>query len=319
MQPASSATRTPLQLQRYVQPTHPLLCNNLKLQCIYFVVGSLHARLYFLNRDHEQLDEFYTLANDWLKQDSQRGSALGHMLLVLQLYQANYLRARHKYGQAIEISQSALRLSSCDPLQQHIDVNYRYNLLLQLRTAQRELHPQPVITTRRALKFNTSPEEKLPRAKASKSSTKGSAAATTKSARRPAKFSIYTEDASVLSSGSASSGSSSDLDLNSCQIIQVIDLSDDEPPQLAQLKHTKSAPRPATTSGTRITRTRTQKQAAETPVTRLPRVASATATTPAETTPRTRATRPRRQATNVSKEPEPVTIDLVSSRRRQRN
>lgn len=316
MQPAASFARSHLQLQRYVQPTHPLLCNNLKLQCIYFVVGSLHARLYFLNREHEQLDEFYTLANGWLKEDPQRGSALGHMLLVLQLYQANYLRARHKYDQAIEISQSALQLSTCDPLQQHIDVNYRYNLLLQLRTAQRELHPQPAIATRRALKFNTSPEEKMPKVKASKVTSKGSAS--TRSTRRPAKFSIYTEDASTLSS-SASSGSGSDLDLNSCQIIQVIDLSDDEPPlatRLAQLKLTKSAPRPATTSGARITRTRTQKQA-ETPVTRLAR-AAVVATTPAETTPRTRA-RPRRQATTVGKEPEPVIIDLVSSRRRQRN
>lgn len=271
MQPAS-ALRAPLQLQRYVQPAgHALLSDSLQLQCIYFVVGLLHARLYFLNRQHEQLDEFYALSNDWLKAQPERGQTLGNMLLLLQQYQANYLRARRKYRKAMELSEQALQLAGSDPLQQQLDVNYRFNLLLQLRTAKLELQPQPVKEKlRRALKFNMSPMSKP--SKATSTLVQSSKASSTKiTARRPAKFAIYTEDASVLSASSGSSSSPEEgeagkrLDLNSCQIIQIIDLSDEEPPvPAAQLKLTKSARRPKTPTSTK---TRTQKQvlAAETP------------------------------------------------------
>lgn len=292
-----SALRAPLQLQRYVQPAdQPLLSDSLQLQCIYFVVGLLHARLYFLNREHEQLDEFYALSNDWLKEQPERGKILGNMLLLLQQFQANHLRARRNYRKAIELSEHALQLAGSDPLQRQLDVNYRFNLLLQLRTAKLELHPQPVKEKlRRALKFNMSPMNKPRKATSTLVQISNASKGSTKvAARKPAKFSIYTEDASVLSasSGSGSSpeegGAGKRLDLNSCQIIQIIDLSDEEPPvPAAQLKLTKSGRRPKTPTDTK---TRTQKQvvAAETPARRgRARVGELVAPTSISSTPAT--------------------------------
>ncbi|KAH8307723.1 hypothetical protein KR044_011315, partial [Drosophila immigrans] len=154
MQPAIGSQLT---LQRYLEHVHPAMRNSLKLQCVYFTVGCLHARLYFLNREHEQLDNFYVMANDWLQSDKQRSDALGHMLLVLQIYQANYLRDKRKYREAIGITESALQLANSEQLRHRIDVNYRSNLFLQLRTARLELKPKQ---SRRALQFNISPEEK---------------------------------------------------------------------------------------------------------------------------------------------------------------
>ncbi|XP_064551689.1 protein three rows [Drosophila montana] len=324
-------------LQRYVsldmQESHPVLRSSVQLQCIYFMVGCLHARLYFLNREHEQLDDFYALANAWLRQNAARGNALGHMLLVLHIYQANYLRARSRQQQAIELTETALKLAGSEQLQQRVDVNYRYNLLLQLRTAQLELQPLPPgkpQNPRRALTFNLSPEEKQPRPISKVATT----------SKKPAKFAIYTEEVRPISSSSSSSsnGSSSEngssperqsaksksnkrLDLNACQLIEIIDLSDDETDAAVQLQPAKSM----STLSTRSTRTRAQRQP-ETLVAPLRRTATAPNPLAVEATPKTTGTRVRTRRQNAAEQPATTTtttatpkLDSVSSRRRQRN
>ncbi|KAL7737561.1 hypothetical protein ACLKA6_007682 [Drosophila palustris] len=313
-----------LKLLRYLQESHPVMRDSIQLQCIYFIVGCLRARLNFLSREHDQLDEFYGMANDWLQRDTERSNALGHMLLVLQVYQANYLRATRKYRQAIEITESALKLAKSEQLQQRVDVNYRYNLLLQLRTAQLELQP-PTVTRkqqqpRRALKFNISPEDK------SKDKSKAS--------KKPPKFTIYTEDSAPSSGSSMESNSSPEenkrFDLNSCQLIEIIDSSEEEPspPARPVVTATKSLPR--TAQATRSTRTRSQKQL-ETPLVPARRIATAPNAlgsssrrnvTPEETPKTTTSTRARPRRQNAVEE-QPVTpllkMESVSSRRRQRN
>nr|Q6V3V8.1 RecName: Full=Protein three rows [Drosophila virilis]AAQ72555.1 three rows [Drosophila virilis] len=320
-------------LQRYVsldmQQSHPMLRSSVQLQCIYFMAGCLHARLYFLNREHEQLDDFYALANAWLQQNAARGNALGHMLLVLHIYQANYLRARRRQQQAIELTETALKLAGSEQLQQRIDVNYRYNLLLQLRTAQLELEPpSKPQNPRRALTFNISPEEKLPRP-VRKVAT---------ASKKPAKFAIYTEDVRPASSTTSSSSSSSSsenassperkstkskspkrLDLNACQLIDIIDLSDDETEAVVQLQPAKST----SALSTRSTRTRAQRQP-DTLVAPLRRTATAPNPLSAEATPKTIGTRARARRQNTAEQPTTTTtatpkVDSVSSRRRHRN
>lgn len=308
-----------------------MLRSSVQLQCIYFMAGCLHARLYFLNREHEQLDDFYALANAWLQQNDARGNALGHMLLVLHIYQANYLRARRRQQQAIELTETALKLAGSEQLQQRIDVNYRYNLLLQLRTAQLELQPpSKPQNPRRALTFNISPEEKQLRP-ASKAAT---------ASKKPAKFAIYTEEvrpASSTTSSSSSSSSSSEnassperkstkskynkrLDLNACQLIDIIDLSDDETEAVVQLQPAKST----SALSTRSTRTRTQRQP-DTLVAPLRRTATAPNPLSAEATPKTIGTRARTRRQNTAEQPTTTTttatpkVDSVSSRRRHRN
>ncbi|EDW02514.1 protein three rows [Drosophila grimshawi] len=336
-----------LKLQRYVQldtqESHPVLRGSIQLQCVYFVVGCLHARLDFLNREHDQLDDFYALAKAWLQQDGARSNGLGHLLMLLHMYQANYLRATCRKQQAIELlTASTLQLNGSQHLQQRVDVNYRYNLLLQLRSAQLELQPPPPPAPcnksqnpRRALKFNISPEEKTPVATAA---TKTGAKSKQKTTRKPAAFAIYTEDAAVASCSTSSSSSSERgnspdrqkstksrsnkrLDLNACQLI--IDLSDDEP---QQLKISTSV------TNTRLPRTRSQK-ATETQLASVRRIAttpkpssssssSSRANAAPEETPGTASStistrgRIRRQPAAAT----PVLqADSISTRRRQRN
>ncbi|KAH8370591.1 hypothetical protein KR093_004264, partial [Drosophila rubida] len=236
--PQHTTVDSHLTLQRYLDQAQPMMRKSLKLQCVYFTVGCLHARFYFLNREHEQLDNFYTTATSWLQGDKQRCDAVTpQTLLVLKMYQANYLRLKHKHNEAIKITEEALRLANSEQLRHCIDINYRNNLQLQLRSAQRELQPQPV--ARRALQFVISPEEKHKASAASKKSPK---------------FAIYTDDSEPLSDGSSSSSSGPEKhkrqDLNSCQIIEVIESSDEEP---------IAAPKP-----TRSTRTRSKQPTATT-------------------------------------------------------
>jgi len=309
-----------LKLQCYLQEAHPVMRDNIQFQCIYFIVGCLNARLSFLNREHEQLDDFYAMANDWLHRNPERSNALGHMLLVLRVYQANYFRAKQKHRQAIEITESALELANSEKLLQRVDVNYRYNLMLQLRTAQLELHPQPVEKVqqrpRRALKFNISPEDK------SKDKSKTS--------KKSPRFQIYTEESST---SSGSSLENKRVDLDSCQMIETIDLSDEDPnsPPLSAAEMKLRKPLPRTAQATRSTKARSQKQL-ETPLVSTRRIATSpnalalpkisTRNDLLKEPKTTTSTRGRSRRQNVA-ENQTVTpllkIDSVSSRRRQRN
>lgn len=309
-----------LKLQCYLQEAHPVMRDNIQFQCIYFIVGCLNARLSFLNREHEQLDDFYAMANDWLHRNPERSNALGHMLLVLRVYQANYFRAKQKHRQAIEITESALELANSEKLLQRVDVNYRYNLMLQLRTAQLELHPQPVEKVQqrppRALKFNISPEDK------SKDKSKTS--------KKSPRFQIYTEESST---SSGSSLENKRVDLDSCQMIETIDLSDEDPnsPPLSAAEMKLRKPLPRTAQATRSTKARSQKHL-ETPLVSTRRIATSpnalalpkisTRNDLLKEPKTTTSTRGRSRRQNVA-ENQTVTpllkIDSVSSRRRQRN
>lgn len=291
-----------------MQQSHPVMHSSVQLQCVYFVVGCFYARLYFLNRELEELDDFYALTNKWLQQNEARGNELGHMLLVLHMYQANYLRAKRRQQQAIELTEAALKLAGSKQLQSRVDINYRYNLLLQLTAARLELQPVPTQQNpRRALTFNISPEEK----------PKSLSKTEVKSSKKPAKFTIYTEEVHPFSSSGSSSssdiGSSPErqsgkrLDLNACQLIEILDLSDNETEPVAKLKPTRSV---------RSTRTRAQLQVEAT----LRRTATVPVVTrrnvtPEEKTPSTRL-RTRRQQQTAEQQ---TAAESLSSRRRQRN
>ncbi|ALC42336.1 thr [Drosophila busckii] len=219
-----------LQLYMQMDVAPPVLRTNKQLQCIYFVIGCLHARLNFLNDEHGHLDEFYALTHAWLMEDTNRRQLLCARMQVMQnVYEANYWRARENHSQAIKLLQSAINQQS------FLDVNYRYNLLLQLRTEYRAqaLSKAKVKNNnklknvhndserefqRRALTFNTSPEMKLN--------------ADTKSSRTAVKFEIYSEAEGPLDdqatrplSGSKNSSEEQQHDLNACQPIEIIDLS----------------------------------------------------------------------------------------------
>ncbi|TDG46411.1 hypothetical protein AWZ03_007185 [Drosophila navojoa] len=308
LQPRSTSKKLQPYVSLDMQQSHPVMRSSVQLQCVYFVVGCFYARLYFLNRELDELDDFYALTNKWLQQNAARGNELGHMLLVLHMYQANYLRAKRRQQQAIELTEAALKLAGSEQLQSRVDINYRYNLLLQLSAARLELQPVPrPQNPRRALTFNISPEEK----------PKSLSKPEVKAGKKPAKFTIYTEEVHPFSaSGSSSSsdiGSSPErqsgkrLDLNACQLIEILDLSDSETEPVAKLKPTKSV---------RSTRTRAQVQVEAT----LRRTATAPVATrrnvtPEEKTPSTRMRTRRQQQTTEQQTP----AESLSSRRRQRN
>ncbi|XP_033246662.1 protein three rows isoform X2 [Drosophila miranda] len=244
------------QLQRYVskQGTPPHIRDSMQLQCIYFIMGSLHARLNFLKRETDQLDDFYVGAGNWLQEDPVRTATLGSMLFVHELYHVNYLRFKKKHKEALSYAEAGLK--SVYP---SVDINYSFNFMVQLKTAQFELHPvgkaraKPI---RRALAFNTSPDDKR---------RKGVVEGTTKaksSARKTRRFNIYKElelrppiGCSNSSSSSSQSGNenttqSDHVYLNACQTIEI---SDDDAssvsastPAPSQLKRSQSVPAKAT-------------------------------------------------------------------------
>ncbi|XP_033254449.1 protein three rows-like [Drosophila miranda] len=305
------------QLQRYVskQGMPPHVRDSMQLQCIYFIVGCLHARFSFLKRETDQLDDFYVGAGNWLQEDPVRTATLGSMLVVHELYHINYLRFRKKNKEALSYAEAALK-----SVPQTAEINYSFNLMVQIKTARFELHlvgKARAKTIRRALAFNTSPEDKR---------RKGVVEGTTKaksSARKTPRFKIYTElelrppiGCSNSSSSSSKSGNentppSDHVDLNACQTIEI---SDDDaasvsasPPAPSQLKRSQSVPAKATktrsariasvkrypTSDARSTRARNMQL---------------------EETPATTRGRPRRKV------PEPAPQqETVSLRRRQSN
>ncbi|XP_041449056.1 protein three rows [Drosophila obscura] len=334
-----------LQLQRYVskQEAPPHLRECMQLQCIYFIVGCLHARLSFLKRENDQLDDFYVRAGSWLQEDSARTATLGSMHLVQELYHVNYLRYRKKHKEAIRYAEAGLMLKC-----QTVDINYGFNFMSQLKTAQVELRPagkEKAKTLRRALAFNTSPEIKGRKALVETTAkTKASA-----SARKTPRFKIYTELElrPPIGSGSSSSSSKSGIentppsdhvDLNACQAIEI---SDDDSAFVpasaaaavaAPLKRSQSVPVKATK--TRSARVRNQLKVAEiielddtvevTPPTTSAATAKRYQTTDArstrarnrqaEETPATTRGRTRGKVPELTPQPE-----TVSLRRRQRN
>ncbi|EDW35424.1 GL17268 [Drosophila persimilis] len=330
------------QLQRYVskQGTPPHLRDSMQLQCIYFIVGCLHARFSFLKRENDQLDDFYVGAGNWLQEDPVRTATLGSMLLVHELYHLNYLRFRKKHKEALSYAEAGLK-----SVYQTADINYSFNFMVQLKTARLELHPvgkARAKTIRRALAFNTSPEDKR-----RKGVVEGSTKAKS-SARKTPRFKIYTElelrppiGCSNSSSSSSKSGNentppSDHVDLNACQAIEI---SDDDAasvsastPAPSQLKRSQSVPAKATK--TRSARVGSQLKVPEiielddtmeeTPSTSTAATVKRYPTTDArstrarnrqiEETPATTRGRPRRKV------PEPAPQqETVSLRRRQRN
>ncbi|XP_033255237.1 protein three rows-like [Drosophila miranda] len=314
------------QLQRYVskQGMPPHLRDSMQLQCFYFIVGCLHARLNFLKRETDQLDDFYVGAGNWLQEDPVRTATLGSMLIVHELYHINYLRFRKKNKEALSYAEAALK---------------------SIKTARLELHlvgKARAKTIRRALAFNTSPEDKR---------RKGVVEGTTKaksSARKTPRFKIYTElelrppiGCSNSSSSSSKSGNentppSDHVDLNACQTIEI---SDDDAasvsastPAPSQLKRSQSVPAKATkTRSARIgsqlkvpeiielddTMEETPSTSSAASVKRYP-TSDARSTRARnrqlEETPATTRGRPRRKV------PEPAPQqETVSLRRRQRN
>lgn len=111
-------------------------------------------------------------------------SALYPMLHAQQLYHLNYLRFARKHVEAISTAQLGLKMRS-----RAVDINFEYNFLAQLKTAQLELKPvgqdkPQVKILRRALVFNHSPEDKKRTAIGSVSAVKNTASKVKQSAKR---------------------------------------------------------------------------------------------------------------------------------------
>ncbi|XP_017010170.2 protein three rows [Drosophila takahashii] len=201
---------------------------NSQLQCLFFIMGCLHARLCFLQRNTEQLDEFYERTDNRLREKPEISASLGSMLQVQQLYHLNHLRFRQKHVAAISTAQLGLKTRL-----QAVDINFTYNFMAQLKTAEIELKPRGQEkprpkTLRRALIFHLSPEDKSRSAASSASKVK-------QSAKKAPRFRIYEElklrppsSASMSSGGSGTESTppSDHVDLNACQAIEISD--DDE-------------------------------------------------------------------------------------------
>jgi len=271
---------------------------NSQLQCLYFIMGCLHARLRFLQRNTDQLDEFYEKTDNWLQEKPQMSASLGSMLQVQQLYHLNFLRFRRKHVEAISTAQLGLKMRL-----QAVDINFTYNFMAQLKTAHLELKPvgqekAKGKTLRRALVFSQSPEDKSRAAAGLASAVKDKASKVKQSAKKAPRFRIYEElelrppsAASCSSGGSGTENTppSNHVDLNACQPIELSD--DDEllslPLKKSQLKTTgkskakptakvcevisldnslEAAPKPSVTMSARSTRARI-RQPTETPKT----------------------------------------------------
>jgi len=166
---------------------------NSQLQCLYFIMGCLHARLRFLQRNTDQLDEFYEKTDNWLQEKPQMSASLGSMLQVQQLYHLNFLRFRRKHVEAISTAQLGLKMRL-----QAVDINFTYNFMAQLKTAHLELKPvgqekAKGKTLRRALVFSQSPEDKSRAAAGLASAVKEKASKAKQSAKKAPRFRIYEE------------------------------------------------------------------------------------------------------------------------------
>ncbi|KAH8277674.1 hypothetical protein KR018_003411 [Drosophila ironensis] len=231
-----------LNLDRYLNlmEAPPIIRKNPQLRCQYFIFGCLHARLCFLQRSDEHLDEFYAGADNWLSENPELIPDLGSMVQMQHVYKVNYLRYRKRYAEAASMAQKGLQMR-----QLPMDINYSYNLWAQLKLAQLEMKPvKPQCQkSRRALVFHLSPERKLRPALAAAPRVK-------QSAKKAPKFKIFTElelrppnSDSVSSAGSGGSGNentppSDHVDLNACQPIEISD--DDDSPTTLPLQRSKA-------------------------------------------------------------------------------
>lgn len=139
-----------------------------QLDWIFFMVGCLNARLYFLVEDYEQLEAFYENGYKWLemhKNEFNKKYYRNVQLMAMQHY-INFLRARKKYDRAQQYLLLAIKL--CESTKYNVDGVYHINFQLQLINTQKELdNTQNVICQRpvhnkirRQLQFNISPENK---------------------------------------------------------------------------------------------------------------------------------------------------------------
>ncbi|KAH8401544.1 hypothetical protein KR009_006382 [Drosophila setifemur] len=300
-----------LDLNRYIslKEAPSILRENSQLKCLYFILGCLHARLCFLQRNSDQLDEFYERAESWLQENPELTDSLGSMLQVQQMYQVNYLRSRRKHVEAITLAQKGIKMQ-----EQAMDINYGYNLMAQLKSTQLEQKPlkQQTKIIRRALLFNQSPEQKL------------QTPARALKAEKAPKFRIYKElELRPPSAGSSGSGientpPSDQVDLNACQPIEI---SDDESASTLPLKSKESQAKPKAKTKT-TTKTKVSEIIEIVDTMETPTVAASGRSTRArirqnEETPKTvilSSRRPRRKVPEVAPETEPL-----SSRRRPRN
>lgn len=323
-----------MNLERYMNfkeaPT--ILRKNSQLQSVYFVLGCLHARLCFLQRNDDQLDEFYAEADSFLVKNAELRTYLGSMLQVHQVYKVNYMRYKKKHEESLSVCQKGLQIS-----QPSMDVNYSYNFLAQLRAAQLELKPlKPQCQkSRRALVFNLSPEQKLKPVLAAGATS--SAVKLKQSAKKAPKFRIFTElelrppnTGSTSSSGSSGSGNentppSDHIDLNACQAIEISD-DDDSPttrppplkPSQSQAKvREKTKIKPKTKVGEVIELDDSfEKGQTQSKVTAV-RSTRARIRQPEEETPKAAVLSLRRPRRKVAEQP--AETECVSTRRRHRN
>ncbi|KAH8331704.1 hypothetical protein KR074_010179 [Drosophila pseudoananassae] len=233
-----------MNLERYlnIKEAPSVVRQNSQLQGLYFVLGCLHARLCFLQRNDDQLEEFYAEADSFLATNAELKTFLGSMLQVHQVYKVNYMRYKKKHQESLSVCQKGLQVR-----QSAMDVNYSYNFLAQLKAAQVELKPlKPQCQkSRRALVFNLSPELKVRPVLAAGATN--SAVKVKQSAKKAPKFRIFTElelrppcGGSTSSSGSGYENTPppDHVDLNACQAIEISD--DDDSPTTRPLKPSQS-------------------------------------------------------------------------------
>ncbi|EDW91721.1 protein three rows [Drosophila yakuba] len=320
-----------LDLDRYLtlDVAPATLRENFQLQCLYFVMGCLHARLRFLQRNSEQLEEFYERAHSWLQEKPVTSSAMCSMLHAQQLFHLNYLRFMRKHVEAISTAQLGLKMRP-----RAVDINFEYNFFAQLKTAQLELKPvgqdKPKIKTlRRALVFNQSPEDKKRTATGSASAVKNMASKAKQSAKKAPRFRIYEElelrPPSAASNSSGGSGTentppSDHVDLNACQAIEISD--DDDLPSVPTKKNQpksreKTKPKP-TSKACKVLTLDNSLEIVDTPATTMSaRSTRARVRQPVET-PKTATLSARRTRRQVSEAQAPET-ESISTRRRHRH
>ncbi|XP_001960133.2 protein three rows [Drosophila ananassae] len=320
-----------MNLERYVnfKQAPSLLRQNSQLQCVYFVLGCLHARLCFLQRNDDQLDEFYAEADSFLAKNPELRTFLGSMLQVHQVYKVNFMRYKKKHQESLSVCQKGLQSRPSS-----MDVNYSYNFMAQLKAAQLELKPlKPQCQkSRRALVFNLSPEQKLRPVLAAGATN--SAVKVKQSAKKAPKFRIFTElelrPPSTSSSGSSGSGNentppSDRIDLNACQAIEISD--DDDSPTTQPLKPSQSQAKvrekTKTKAKTKVSQVIELDDSFEKGLTQSKgtavRSTRARIRQPEEETPKAAAVLSSRRPRRKVAEQQPAESECVSTRRRHRN
>uniref|UniRef100_A0A1A9X492 Protein three rows n=1 Tax=Glossina brevipalpis TaxID=37001 RepID=A0A1A9X492_9MUSC len=132
-----------------------------------FTVGCLTARLYFLCEDYEQLDTFYGQSYDWFQKrtNSFNKQYFKNIQLLSNQHYINYLRSQHQYNKAIKYLKDIIAHSKIS--NSKIDVVYKVNFELQLRSAEQEVevYEGKHFNKWTTFKFNGSFEEKRSKAR----------------------------------------------------------------------------------------------------------------------------------------------------------